>query len=116
MRQREREKQGHRQREKQAPCKKPDVGLHPGSPKVALNHWATGAALSLSYFIVHFRCTISYIILIIFLVTGIFSSSQETLSTLEYAHRAKNILNKPEVNQKLTKRALIKVTEFCGVM
>lgn len=34
---------------------------------------------------------------------------QETLSTLEYAHRAKNILNKPEVNQKLTKRALIKV-------
>uniref|UniRef100_A0A7M4FBE7 Kinesin family member 11 n=1 Tax=Crocodylus porosus TaxID=8502 RepID=A0A7M4FBE7_CROPO len=32
----------------------------------------------------------------------------ETLSTLEYAHRAKNILNKPEVNQKLTKRALIK--------
>lgn len=34
---------------------------------------------------------------------------QETLSTLEYAHRAKNIMNKPEVNQKLTKRALIKV-------
>ncbi|KAG8135438.1 hypothetical protein E2320_008462 [Naja naja] len=33
---------------------------------------------------------------------------EETLSTLEYAHRAKNIMNKPEVNQKLTKRALIK--------
>ncbi|XP_028651191.2 kinesin-like protein KIF11 [Erpetoichthys calabaricus] len=33
---------------------------------------------------------------------------EETLSTLDYAHRAKNILNKPEVNQKLTKRALIK--------
>uniref|UniRef100_A0A8C9TL12 Kinesin-like protein n=1 Tax=Scleropages formosus TaxID=113540 RepID=A0A8C9TL12_SCLFO len=33
---------------------------------------------------------------------------EETLSTLEYASRAKNILNKPEVNQKLTKRALIK--------
>ncbi|KAM4669163.1 kinesin-like protein KIF11 isoform 3-T3 [Amazona ochrocephala] len=32
----------------------------------------------------------------------------ETLSTLEYAHRAKNIMNKPEVNQKLTKKALIK--------
>ena len=32
---------------------------------------------------------------------------EETLSTLEYAHRAKNILNKPEVNQKLTKKALI---------
>ena len=33
---------------------------------------------------------------------------EETLNTLEYAHRAKNILNKPEVNQKLTKKALIK--------
>ncbi|KAJ8406880.1 hypothetical protein AAFF_G00291560 [Aldrovandia affinis] len=30
------------------------------------------------------------------------------LSTLEYASRAMNILNKPEVNQKLTKRTLIK--------
>lgn len=35
--------------------------------------------------------------------------TQETLSTLEYASRAKHILNKPEVNQKLTKRTLIKV-------
>ncbi|XP_078499533.1 kinesin-like protein KIF11 [Lissotriton helveticus] len=33
---------------------------------------------------------------------------EETLSTLDYAYRAKNIMNKPEVNQKLTKRALIK--------
>ncbi|KAL9983099.1 hypothetical protein ACROYT_G005228 [Oculina patagonica] len=33
---------------------------------------------------------------------------EETLSTLDYAHRAKNILNRPEVNQKLTKRTLIK--------
>ncbi|XP_038677933.1 kinesin-like protein KIF11 isoform X1 [Scyliorhinus canicula] len=33
---------------------------------------------------------------------------EETISTLDYAYRAKNILNKPEVNQKLTKRALIK--------
>uniref|UniRef100_A0A674EXV4 Kinesin-like protein n=1 Tax=Salmo trutta TaxID=8032 RepID=A0A674EXV4_SALTR len=33
---------------------------------------------------------------------------EETLSTLEYANRAKNIMNKPEVNQKLTKRILIK--------
>jgi kinesin family protein 11 len=32
----------------------------------------------------------------------------ETLSTLEYANRAKNIKNMPEVNQKMTKRALIK--------
>lgn len=33
---------------------------------------------------------------------------QETLSTLDYAHRAKNIQNKPEINQKLTKKNLIK--------
>ena len=34
---------------------------------------------------------------------------EETLSTLDYAHRAKNITNRPEINQRLTKRALIKV-------
>ena len=33
---------------------------------------------------------------------------EETLSPLEYAHRAKNILNKPEGTQKLTKEVLIK--------
>ncbi|KAJ3107991.1 kinesin motor protein cin8 [Phlyctochytrium planicorne] len=33
---------------------------------------------------------------------------EETLSTLEYAHRAKNIRNKPEINQKMTKKALIR--------
>jgi len=33
---------------------------------------------------------------------------EETLSTLDYAHRAKNITNKPEVNQKLSKRAVLK--------
>ncbi|XP_064473794.1 kinesin-like protein KIF11 isoform X2 [Ornithodoros turicata] len=32
----------------------------------------------------------------------------ETLSTLDYAHRAKNITNRPEINQKMTKRTLIK--------
>ncbi|GLG99139.1 Kinesin-like protein KLP2 [Gryllus bimaculatus] len=32
---------------------------------------------------------------------------EETLSTLDYAHRAKNIQNKPEVNQKIGKVALI---------
>ncbi|KAK1300158.1 hypothetical protein QJS10_CPB13g01540 [Acorus calamus] len=32
----------------------------------------------------------------------------ETLSTLDYAHRAKNIKNRPEVNQKLMKSTLIK--------
>ena len=41
-----------RQREKQAPRREPDMGLDPGSPgspprlKVALNHWAIGAALN----------------------------------------------------------------------
>lgn len=33
---------------------------------------------------------------------------EETLSTLDYAHRAKNIHNKPEVNMKIAKGALIK--------
>ncbi|KAJ8532890.1 hypothetical protein K7X08_015779 [Anisodus acutangulus] len=33
---------------------------------------------------------------------------EETLSTLEYANRAKQIKNRPEVNQKVTKSALIK--------
>ncbi|KAF3329937.1 kinesin-related protein-like protein [Carex littledalei] len=32
----------------------------------------------------------------------------ETISTLDYAHRAKNIRNRPEVNQKMMKTALIK--------
>lgn len=30
------------------------------------------------------------------------------MSTLEYAHRAKNIQNKPEINQKMTKKAILK--------
>lgn len=33
---------------------------------------------------------------------------EETLSTLDYAVRAKTIRNKPEVNQKMTKGALIR--------
>lgn len=37
---------------------------------------------------------------------------EETLSTLEYALRAKSIRNKPEINQRLTKNALIK--EYVG--
>ena len=32
MRDTQREKQRHRQRGKQAPCREPDVGLIPGSP------------------------------------------------------------------------------------
>lgn len=35
-------------------------------------------------------------------------SMDETLNTLDYAYRAKSIKNKPEVNQKTTKSALIK--------
>ncbi|KAJ6895398.1 kinesin-like protein KIN-5D [Populus alba x Populus x berolinensis] len=35
-------------------------------------------------------------------------SLEETLSTLDYAHRAKNIKNKPEINQKMMKSAMIK--------
>ena len=38
---------------------------------------------------------------------------EETLSTLDYAHRAKNITNRPEINQRLTKKALIKVRATC---
>lgn len=37
------------------------------------------------------------------------SNIEETLSTLEYAHRAKKIKNTPEINQKLTQRGLIRV-------
>ncbi|KAA0189227.1 Kinesin protein [Fasciolopsis buskii] len=33
---------------------------------------------------------------------------EETLSTLEYAHRAKNIQNRPEINAKLTKTDLVR--------
>jgi kinesin family protein 11 len=33
---------------------------------------------------------------------------EETLSTLDYAHKAKSIRNKPEINQKLVRKALIK--------
>ena len=52
MRDTQREGHRRRQREKQAPCGEPDVGLDPGSPgshprlKVVLNHWATRAALN----------------------------------------------------------------------
>ncbi|GBC08689.1 hypothetical protein RclHR1_08300005 [Rhizophagus clarus] len=35
-------------------------------------------------------------------------SYEETISTLDYAHRAKNIRNKPVANQRVTKKALIK--------
>ncbi|XP_068086199.1 kinesin-like protein Klp61F [Anabrus simplex] len=45
---------------------------------------------------------------IIATVSPHFSNMEETLSTLEYAHRAKNIQNKPEINQKMAKKALIK--------
>lgn len=33
---------------------------------------------------------------------------EETLSTLDYAHRAKNIQNKPELNSRITKKTVLK--------
>ncbi|EZA46823.1 Bipolar kinesin, partial [Ooceraea biroi] len=33
---------------------------------------------------------------------------EDALSTLDYAHRAKNITNRPEINQKLSRKALLK--------
>ena len=51
----ESERQRHRQREKQAPCREPDMGLDPRSPgsypglKVVPNRWAMGAALFLIF-------------------------------------------------------------------
>ncbi|XP_059614919.1 kinesin-like protein Klp61F [Phlebotomus argentipes] len=33
---------------------------------------------------------------------------EETLNTLDYAHRAKNIQNRPEINQRLTKNSVLK--------
>ena len=49
------ERQKHRQREKQAPCRESDLGLNPRSSgshpglKAALNCWATQAALWLTF-------------------------------------------------------------------
>lgn len=37
---------------------------------------------------------------------------EETLSTLDYAHRAKNIKNTPQVNQRMTKKVVLK--EYCA--
>lgn len=36
------------------------------------------------------------------------SNFEESVNTLEYAQRAKNIKNNPEVNQKITRRGLLK--------
>ena len=41
MRDQVKERQRHRQREKQAPCREPNVGLDPWSQRQALNRWAT---------------------------------------------------------------------------
>jgi len=40
------------------------------------------------------------------------SAVEETLSTLDYAYRAKNIKNQPTVNQKMTKKVVLK--EYCA--
>ena len=44
---RERERQRHRRREKHAPCREPDMGLDPRSPRIT--HWAKGSAKPLSH-------------------------------------------------------------------
>lgn len=36
---------------------------------------------------------------------------QESVSTLEYAHRAMNIKNRPEINENVNKKDLFKVDE-----
>ena len=45
---------------------------------------------------------------IIATISPAFCNIEETLSTLDYAHKAKSIRNKPEINQKLVKKTLIK--------
>ncbi|KAM5560023.1 kinesin-like protein KIN-5B [Rosa sericea] len=45
---------------------------------------------------------------IIATISPCFHFVDETLSTLDYAHRAKNIKNKPEANQKMSKTVLLK--------
>lgn len=40
------------------------------------------------------------------------SNFEETLSTLDYAHRAKSVANKPEVNQKVAQNVIMKVCIF----
>ena len=49
---------------------------------------------------------------IIATVSPALCNHEETLSTLDYAHRAKHITNRPEVNQRLSKKALIR--EYTG--
>ncbi|XP_018334542.1 kinesin-like protein Klp61F [Agrilus planipennis] len=44
---------------------------------------------------------------IIATISPTFSNLEETLSTLDYAYRARNITNRPEINQRLSKRALL---------
>jgi len=48
---------------------------------------------------------------IIATVTPSQNAVEETLSTLDYAHRAKNIKNMPQVNQRMTKKTVMK--EYC---
>ncbi|XP_017799179.1 PREDICTED: kinesin-like protein Klp61F [Habropoda laboriosa] len=44
---------------------------------------------------------------IIATISPAYINLEETLSTLDYAHRARNITNRPEVNQKFSKKALL---------
>ncbi|XP_039306719.1 kinesin-like protein Klp61F isoform X3 [Solenopsis invicta] len=45
---------------------------------------------------------------IIATVSSVSTNLEETRSTLDYAHRAKNITNRPEINQKVCKRELLR--------
>lgn len=45
---------------------------------------------------------------IIATVSSVSANLEETRSTLDYAHRAKNITNRPEINQKVCKRELLR--------
>ncbi|XP_059478413.1 kinesin-like protein KIF11-B [Neocloeon triangulifer] len=41
-------------------------------------------------------------------VSPVLANLEETLSTLDYAHRAKSITNRPQINRRLSKQAFIK--------
>ena len=45
---------------------------------------------------------------IIATISPVKANYEETISTLDYALRAKSIKNRPELNQKVTKNALLK--------
>ena len=65
----ERERQRHRQRKKQAPCREPDVGLDPRSPRSGPGLMADAKPLSHPG-IPHFRFNIANLHCLVFLPGG----------------------------------------------